>query len=273
MKEPVEPSLKEFGLSDFDIYELESKENEIKGLYYVVVLGTLLVIVSITFLTIGFNKYLLILAGLLLIFIVVFIFFDLKKILLDHFINSQLSQNLRIVKSKRNNYLNALKKHEGEQAQYETMLMYSSWQFWLSLGSKELEIQTSNLFTELGYTTSVIGGKNDGGVDIFMVDEDGNKIIVQCKAYKNIVGPNYVRELYGTLMHKKADLAILVAPRGFSYAARDFASGKPIKLYDVDDLSKLTYNFKNYRPYELANAQSMDDVYKYVRKKTGLRYK
>jgi HJR/Mrr/RecB family endonuclease len=46
--------------------------------------------------------------------------------------------------------------------------------------------------------------------------KDGKKIVVQCKAHRNPVGPNVVRELYGTMFHAGADAAKLVALGGFT---------------------------------------------------------
>ena len=61
---------------------------------------------------------------------------------------------------------------------------------------------------------------------------DGKKAIVQCKRYTNTVGPDVVRELYGTLMHERAAHAFLVTSAVISDSAREWARRKPMTLID-----------------------------------------
>ncbi|MBU1054520.1 MAG: DUF2034 domain-containing protein [Proteobacteria bacterium] len=78
----------------------------------------------------------------------------------------------------------------------------------------------------------------DGGIDLWL-KEDDKTIIIQCKAYKNYVNAGVVRELYGTLIHEKADEAWLVVTSGFSRGVEDFARNKQIRLLTIRDLIKL----------------------------------
>jgi len=119
--------------------------------------------------------------------------------------------------------------------------------YWLSLSPTELENATGFLFEQLGYKTKVSGGSGDGGVDVELL-RDGKRIIVQCKQYSTAIGPNYVRDLYGTLLHEAADKALLVSPSGFTDGAREFAKGKPILLLGIKHLVKLSKKIVLFQP-------------------------
>ncbi len=66
----------------------------------------------------------------------------------------------------------------------------------------------------------------------------GKKIAVQCKAYAKKVGPNVVRDLYGTMRHFEVQEGWVVSTRGFSAKAHEFAWGKSIELVTISDLLK-----------------------------------
>jgi restriction system protein len=66
-----------------------------------------------------------------------------------------------------------------------------------------------------------------------MVERGGGKrAIVQCKRYRRPVGPDVVRELYGTLIHERVAHAFLVTTADISNSARQWAAGKPMTLID-----------------------------------------
>jgi restriction system protein len=72
-----------------------------------------------------------------------------------------------------------------------------------------------------------------------VTNREGRKAIVQCKRYRNQVGPDIVRELYGTLVHEGASHAFLVTTASISQAAQVWAHGKPMTLIDGDELVHL----------------------------------
>ena len=90
---------------------------------------------------------------------------------------------------------------------------------------------------ESGYHTTLTPYSADGGVDI-LIREGEKKIIIQCKAHSNYISPGVVRELYGTMIHEKADEGWLVTTSGFYSGARQFAQDKPIKLLTIKQLLK-----------------------------------
>ena len=93
---------------------------------------------------------------------------------------------------------------------------------------------------EAGYRTVLTGGQSDHGVDL-AVERDGQRIVVQCKRYagRRTVGEPQLRDLYGAMHHQKADGAIAITAGTFTPAARSWARGKPIELWDLDHLARL----------------------------------
>lgn len=105
------------------------------------------------------------------------------------------------------------------------------------LSPAEFERYVAGLFRKKGYEVQMRGRSGDLGVDILLTKMDGRQAIVQCKRYRNKVGPDVVRELYGTLIHEQADHAFLVTTAEISTSARRWAEGKPMSLIDGEELS------------------------------------
>ena len=98
------------------------------------------------------------------------------------------------------------------------------------------------MYKKLGYKVQRTGGSGDGGVDLVLTDSMGLITIVQCKAHKNPVGPAIVRDLYGTMINKKADKAILVSLSGCTSGVYSFIRGKSMSIVTVKDLIKMQKN-------------------------------
>ena len=128
-----------------------------------------------------------------------------------------------------------------ERAASEYLFAYADWlktqrSWWSSLRPSNFEAQVADNLRRRGYEVRLTGRSRDGGVDIWARAPGGVDIVVQCKAYQKPVGPAVVRELYGTLLHERAQEGWLVTLAGFSDAAKQFAEGKPLRLLDVDTL-------------------------------------
>jgi len=107
---------------------------------------------------------------------------------------------------------------------------------WKGLDGEEFERELVTLFKNRGYEVKWTGrGGGDEGVDI-LLNANGRKIIVQCKAHKRYIVPGVVRELYGTLIHHGADEAWLITTSGFFSGAKSFAQGKPIRLLVLEEV-------------------------------------
>ena len=96
----------------------------------------------------------------------------------------------------------------------------------------EFEEYVGKIFQKRGYRIKLRGKSGDLGVDIELRKKNGKKAVVQCKRYKSTVGPEIVRELYGTMIHERAAHAFLVTTAEISNSAHDWAKNKPMTLID-----------------------------------------
>jgi hypothetical protein len=101
-----------------------------------------------------------------------------------------------------------------------------------ALSPTEFEQYVAQLFRQKGYKVTQRGRSGDQGVDLELAQPGGKRAIVQCKRYQRAIGPDVVRELYGTLVHERVAHAFLVTTAPISDSARDWARGKPITLID-----------------------------------------
>lgn len=101
------------------------------------------------------------------------------------------------------------------------------------MSPNEFEEFTAKLFTSLGYQTRVIGGANDGGIDIEMI-KDGRQSVVQCKKFiTRKVTPHDVRDFFGAMGDRRIDgKGFFVTTNIFTLEAERFAEGKSIELID-----------------------------------------
>ena len=86
------------------------------------------------------------------------------------------------------------------------------------------------LLAAMGYEQVQVQGKTgDEGVDLTM-RHSGVLVIAQCKRYMGNVGAPALRDFYGTLMHTGAAHGFFITTSGFTQAAQEWATGKPIQL-------------------------------------------
>jgi hypothetical protein len=107
--------------------------------------------------------------------------------------------------------------------------------WWMDLDGSGFEHELAELLKSRDYDVTHRGRAGDEGVDLALFKE-GKHIIVQCKAFKQYISPGIVRDLYGTLIHQKADEAWLVTTSGFHRGSIAFAKDKPIKLLTIAEL-------------------------------------
>ncbi|HUA79863.1 MAG TPA: restriction endonuclease [Dyella sp.] len=96
---------------------------------------------------------------------------------------------------------------------------------------RQFETLVGEAFRRQGYRVREIGlGGADGGVDLIL-QKDGATTLVQCKQWRTkLVDVRVVREMYGLLMHHRADAVKIVAIGHYTDDAQRFVSGKPIEL-------------------------------------------
>ena len=72
--------------------------------------------------------------------------------------------------------------------------------YWMSLDGHQFEDEVASVFRRNGYKATVSKQGGDGGIDIIL-EKDGVKTAVQCKAHKSLIGPSVARDLLGTMIH------------------------------------------------------------------------
>lgn len=100
-----------------------------------------------------------------------------------------------------------------------------------------------SLFERMGYIVQTTAVSGDEGVDLSLRREN-KTAIVQCKCYEGAVGQPIVRDLYGAMVHNRADEAYLVTTGAISLPAQQWAAGKPIHLVDGNTLVEWVETFK-----------------------------
>lgn len=108
-----------------------------------------------------------------------------------------------------------------------------------SLDPYDFERYVAALFRSKGYRVQLRGRSGDAGVDLMLTQRNGKRAIVQCKRYRRPIGPDIVRELYGTLIHERVSHAFLVTTADISDSAREWAQGKPMTLVDGASLAMI----------------------------------
>lgn len=108
------------------------------------------------------------------------------------------------------------------------------------LSWQEFELLVGEYFRRKDYVVQENGGGGaDGGIDLTLT-KNNQKIIVQCKRWKNIqVGVSPIRELYGVMVAEKASACIFVSSGRYTQEAESFANNKPIELINGVELHKL----------------------------------
>jgi HJR/Mrr/RecB family endonuclease len=107
------------------------------------------------------------------------------------------------------------------------------------LAPRELERFAGQVYARMGYRVIHTGRTGDHGVDVKLVNPDGQVELVQCKQWNRPVGEPELRDLFGAMGHERAVRGFIWAPGGFSDAARRWARGKPIVLADSREIGRL----------------------------------
>ena len=108
----------------------------------------------------------------------------------------------------------------------------------------DFEAVVAKIFESYGHKVELVGGNADHGVDIIVMNGQGEKWVVQCKRYSGSVGEPVLRDLYGTMLHEEAQGAYLMTTGTFTKGAQAWAAEKPIILYDGEALIELIHKTK-----------------------------
>lgn len=109
----------------------------------------------------------------------------------------------------------------------------------------EFEHYVAQIFERLGYEAEVTKESGDFGADILLTREH-ERICVQCKRYKSLVGLSSVQEVLGSLRYYNAARGIVVTNSSFTDAAKELAKVNNIELIDGARLEKLIKSGKKW---------------------------
>lgn len=113
----------------------------------------------------------------------------------------------------------------------------------ISMSPKDFEKIIAEIYSSKGMTTKVVGGSNDDGIDVKILDQAGRLLAVaQCKKYaiENKVGSSEIREFVGAYEYSGARTGLFFTTSSFSSPAMAFASHFDwLELYDGQKLIEL----------------------------------
>ena len=107
-------------------------------------------------------------------------------------------------------------------------------EFWFELDGLETERELNKVFEKLGFETEHTPPSNDEGLDHIL---DG-EIVVQTKNTKRKTPRTDLQRFRGSMKDYKK--GIFVSINGFSNTCEEFVKDKPILLYDVDDVVRMS---------------------------------
>src|SRR5829696_2778681 len=91
-----------------------------------------------------------------------------------------------------------------------------------SMSGQEFEQYIAEVFRKTGSKVEIVGGPGDQGVDL-LIKMGRRRVAVPCKLHAKPVGRAAVSEIYDGAKHYGAKQAWLIAPGGFTPAAKDLA--------------------------------------------------
>ena len=102
----------------------------------------------------------------------------------------------------------------------------------------EYEQHCAAMLRAAGWSVRTIGAVGDQGVDV-LADLRGTRAAIQCKKYRQRAGNAAVQQVVAGKRHYGAQIAVVVAPVGFTRSAHELAASNAVILLSHDDLSKL----------------------------------
>lgn len=101
------------------------------------------------------------------------------------------------------------------------------------LSPSEFESAVGNLFQLKGFRVENIRHSGDDGIDL-LLSRSGQQIAVQCKRYRQAIGPGAIREFIGTISLHGLNSGYFVTTSRFTSGAKRTARESRYKIYLVD---------------------------------------
>ena len=100
----------------------------------------------------------------------------------------------------------------------------------------EFEEVTAEIYRQMGYKAKVTGKAGDLGIDV-LLSKDGEKIGVQCKHYKDSIGPAMIREFVGALEGARLEKGYFVTTSHYTSGAKKAAQRTNWYLELIDGIA------------------------------------
>jgi HJR/Mrr/RecB family endonuclease len=105
-----------------------------------------------------------------------------------------------------------------------------------ALSGVEFENLLLDKFVKLGFKVESTPKTGDFGADLIVENNEGSRIIVQCKRFKSKVNLKAVQEVVGAMGHYAGDYGVVITNNTFLNSAVKLAESHDIELWDGDRL-------------------------------------
>lgn len=113
--------------------------------------------------------------------------------------------------------------------------------YWKRYKGIELEKKIAKMLQRVGYKVDFTPTVGDGGIDL-QVYCDEKQINIQVKGHSKRLGVGAIRDAAGVLATEQLPM-VVVAPRGFTSGAIEFADRSGVKLWDAYELTKIASQY------------------------------
>jgi hypothetical protein len=107
------------------------------------------------------------------------------------------------------------------------------------LSPADFERLVAETYRDQGHQVDIVGQTGDHGIDLVVHTRKGETWLVQCKKYRGKVGEPIIRDFYGAIRAANADAGAVITTGTITGAARLWAEGKPIFLYDGEEFMQV----------------------------------
>ncbi|MFM8331791.1 MAG: restriction endonuclease [Candidatus Methylumidiphilus sp.] len=104
------------------------------------------------------------------------------------------------------------------------------------LSGLEFENLLMDKFLSMGFKVESTPKTGDFGADLIIENNEGTRIIVQCKRFKSKVNLKAVQEVVGAMGHYSGDMGVVITNNSFLNSAVKLAESHDIELWDGDKL-------------------------------------
>ena len=111
---------------------------------------------------------------------------------------------------------------------------------WLGTTSGlEFETVCANILFGCGFRVKQLGGVADGGRDLIVWQDNGKKLVVECKHQSKLIGRPVIQKLHSAFIAERADAGIVISTSGFSAEAKEYEYSKLRTSNVLDAISRV----------------------------------